>query len=239
MKPQNRTSIKAIALCAAVAGLVAPAANAANIAWQTPATISGASDVSTLGTLFGSWAPGDDWGGTDRADYFPVNGVTFNAYGTDGANFGFSGAGINLDRYNGFADPGTADANYNHLLHTAVFNWNAGSSSLTVSWNNMTIGDTYLVEAWLNDGRGGQSGTSIFTGGANTSDPVAIGNGAPGEYIIGTFVADSGAQSFTMSPGIMLNLTQVRDITVPEPSALALLGVGALLCGLRRKSAGA
>ena len=89
----------------------------------------------------------------------------FAAYGTSGVNFNFSGAGINLDRYNGFADPGTADANYNHLLHTAMFNWNAGSSSLTVSWNSMTVGTTYLVEAWLNDGRGGQSGNSTFTGG--------------------------------------------------------------------------
>jgi PEP-CTERM motif len=236
MKQQNRASIKAIALCAAIAVMLATAANAANVTWQTPVSISGASDISTLGTFFGSWAPGNDWGGTDRADYFPVNGVTFAAYGTSGANFSFSGAGINMDRYNGFADPGTADANYNHLLHTAEFNWNAGSSSLTVSWNGMTVGTTYLVEAWLNDGRGGQSGSSVFTGGSNTSDPVAIGNGAPGQYIIGTYVADSDAQSFTMSPGIMLNLLQVRE--VPEPSTLAFLamGTGALFFGFRRKN---
>jgi len=46
---------------------------------------------------------------------------------------------------------------------------------------------------------------------------VAIGNGSPGQYIIGTFVADSGSQSFTMTPGIMLNLLQVRDIS-PAPN---------------------
>ena len=185
-----------------------------NISWQTPVAISGTSDVNTSGTLFGTWAPGDDWGGLNRADYFPVNGVTFAAYGTSGANFAFSGSGINLDRYNGFANPNTADANYNYLLQTAVFNWNSSSSSLTISWNNMVLGDTYLVQFWLNDGRGGQSGSSTFTGGANTSAPVAIGNGAPGQYIIGTFVADSSrSASVTISPGIMLNLAQVRDIT--------------------------
>jgi len=233
--------MKATILCASIAGMLTAAANAqnANITWQTPLTISGASDVSTVGTLFGTWAPGNDWGGSDYADLFPVNGVTFSAYGTAGVNFNFSGAGINMDRYNGFADPGTADANYNHLLHTAMFNWNAGSSSMTVSWNNMTVGNTYLVEAWLNDGRAGQSGSSTLTGGANTSDSVFIGNGAPGQFIIGTFVAESDAQSFTISPGIMLNLVQVRDITVvPEPSALAFIatGAGAMVLSFRRKN---
>jgi hypothetical protein len=189
-----------------------------NITWQTPVTISGPSDVNTAGALYGTWAPGDDWGGQNRADYYPVNGVTFAAYGTPGANFGFSGSGINLDRYNGFANPNTADGNYNYLLQTAVFNWNAGSSSIIVSWNNLTPGNTYLVQFWLNDGRSGQSGTSTFTGGTNTSAPVAIGNSAPGQYIIGTFVADgTRSESVTMSPGIMLNLAQVRDIT-PKPN---------------------
>jgi hypothetical protein len=188
-----------------------------NVTWQTPVAISGASDVSTSGALYGTWAPGNDYGGLNRADYYPVNGVTFAAYGTSGANFGFSGSGINLDRYNGFANPNTSDNNYNYLLQTAVFNYNAGSSSMTVSWNNMTPGNTYLVQLWLNDGRNGHSGTSTFTGGTNTSVPVAIGNNAPGQYIIGTFVADgSRSQNITMSPGIMLNLAQVRDIT-PKP----------------------
>jgi len=202
-------------LGAVAAGIVITTASAGpNITWQTPVTISDASDVSTLGALYGTWAPGNDWGDGKRADYFPVNGVSFAAYGTDGANFQFSGSGINLDRYNGFANPNTPDSNYNYLMQTAVFNWNAGSSSLTVSWNNMTPGNTYLVQIWLNDGRNGQSGTSTFTGGTNISEAVSIGNNAPGQYIIGTFVADgSRSQSFTMSPGIMLNLMQVRDIT--------------------------
>ncbi len=199
------------------AAMLTAAATAADITWQTPVNISGTSDVNTQGTLYGSWAPGDDWGGGNRSDYFPVNGVTFAAYGTGGVDFSISGSGINMDRYNGFADPNTGDADYDQILQTAEFNWNSGSSSMIVSWDNMIVGHTYLVQAWLNDGRGGQSGTSTFTGGANTSAAVAIGDGVPGQYIIGTFVADSGSQSFTMSPGIMLNLLQVRDIS-PTPN---------------------
>jgi len=43
-----------------------------NVTWQSPVTISDASDVTTLGDYFGSWAPQD--GG---ANNFPVNSVTF------------------------------------------------------------------------------------------------------------------------------------------------------------------
>jgi hypothetical protein len=198
--------------------LITTATAQPNITWQSPVNISDPSDVSTLGALYGTWAPGDDWGGLNRADYYPVSHVSFAAYGTDRAHFGFSGSGIDLDRYNGFANPNTPDGNYNYLLQTAVYNRNAASSSMTVSWTNMTPGNTYLVQIWLNDGRSGQPGTSIFTAGTNASAPVAIGNGTPGQFIIGTFVADAGrAQNVTMSPGIMVNLVQVRDIT-PTPN---------------------
>src|SRR6185295_3740485 len=94
-------TVRAIVVCAFSAVIFVATANAGpDITWQTPVTISGTSDVSTLGALYGTWAPGNDWGGGNRADYFPVNGVTFAAYGTDGVNFGLGGSGVNLDRYN-------------------------------------------------------------------------------------------------------------------------------------------
>src|SRR5438477_12272656 len=120
MRKEKTKTIRAVILCAAWASIIASANAQPDITWQTPVTISGTSDVNTSGALYGTWAPGNDWGGSQRADYYPVNGVTFAAYGS-GANFGFSGSGINLDRYNGFANPGTADNNYNYLMQTAVF----------------------------------------------------------------------------------------------------------------------
>jgi hypothetical protein len=234
MKLQLQPTMKTIILCASIAGLLTTAANAANVTWQAPGTISGAADVSTAGTLYGSWAPGD----VHNPDVLPVNGVNFLAFGTPGVNFDINGANLNLDHYDGFANPNTANANYNFIMQNSLFNWN--NTPMTLTWNSMTAGDTYLVQMWLNDGRGGQSGSSTFTGGANTSASVVIGNGAPGQYIIGTFVADgSGSQDVLISPGIMLNLVQVRDLTtVPEPSALALLatGAGAIFIGFRRKN---
>lgn len=225
-------------LCASIACLITATANAANIIWQTPTTISGASDVNTTGTFFGSWAPGNDYGSPNRSDDHPVNGVTFAAYGT-GTNFAFSGENTSMDRHNGFASPNTPDASYNYLLTVSMFNWN--QTPLTVSWDNMTPGYTYLLQAWVNDGRTGANAfSSTFTGGINVSDPVNGGSGVvgtPGQFIIGTFVADAATQSFTMSPGIMMNLVQVRTIAVPEPSALGLLAIGVIgICGFRRKN---
>src|SRR6266403_5808859 len=103
--------MKAITLCATIAGMVTTAANAADITWASPTTITGASDVSTLGNYFGSWAPQN--GGANTT---PVNGVTFQGF----SDLPSLSPGATLDNgYNGFASPGTSDANYNSLLQFA------------------------------------------------------------------------------------------------------------------------
>jgi hypothetical protein len=92
--------------------------------------------------------------------------------------------------------------------------------------------------------------SETLTGGANTSAALAYGSGAngPGQYILGTFVADgTGTETLTLNAfggadigaSAQINLLQLRDITpVPEPSTLAFLamGTGALLLAFRRKN---
>jgi len=67
----------------------------------------------------------------------------------------------------------------------------------------MIPGDTYLVQFWINDGRSiGESRTETITGGANTSAALSFGSdgSGPGQYIIGTFVADSSrSQTLTLT----------------------------------------
>jgi hypothetical protein len=221
-------------------GLLSAVAQAQNalINWQTPATISGASDVSTLGTYLGSWAPYDG-----SANTLPVNGVTFQGFSD------LSGLSpVNFDNgYTGFGSPGTANVNYNSLLQCATFSNESTPNSLT--WGGMTAGDSYLVELWVNDGRNiGQARSETFTGGGSISANVLYGSdgSGPGEYIIGEFVADStGTETIDVTPyssganpDPQLNLFQVRDITpTPEPSTIALTATGAaaLLLGLRRR----
>lgn len=229
--------MKTAVLCASIAGLIAAAASAADITWQTPLTISGASDVSTLGTYFGSWTP------YSYVAPLTVNGVTLSS-DLPGATQTFDNAGGTGT----YASPGTADANYNSLLTSALFGNTAGP--YTVSWNGMTSGDTYQLEFWVNDSRNiGGLRTETITGGANTSANLSYGSNpdgtGPGQYIIGTFVADvTGSQAISMlasgyAPSPQMDMILVRDITpAPEPSTLAVLagGFGVLLWGFRSKA---
>src|SRR6266404_6036570 len=174
--------MKKIIICASIVGMIA-AANAQNetITWQNPATISGASDVSTLGTYFGSWAPQN--GG---ANNFPVNGVTFQGFSDLP---GFSSGPTFDNGYDGYGSPNTPDGNYNTLLESGVFS-NEGFSPASFRWGGMAPGHTYLVQIWVNDGRNiGESRSETVTGGANTSAPLSYGSdgSGPGQYIIGTF----------------------------------------------------
>jgi len=253
MKSQLTTTMKTAALCASIIGLATAAANAADITWQSPLTISGTADVSTSGSLVGTWAPGDDWGGANRSDNFPVNGVTFAAYGSGPFGSWVSTSGLD-DRFGDpagghFASPGTTDANYNYLLQTAIY---SNGSSISLTWGGMTTGNTYLLEFWVNDGRNSVTAerSETLTGGANTSAALSYGTGGPGpgQYILGTFVADgSGQQTLTLNafggadigPSAQINLLQLRDITpVPEPASIALAGIGAcaMFYGFRRKN---
>jgi hypothetical protein len=222
-------------LAAAVVGFTALAQAQSDVTWQSPVTISGASDVNTMGTLFGTWAPfnGNAVGG------LTVNGVTFQAFPD------LPGAADSLDNGAGngtFNSPGTPDSNYNTLLNAAAFG--NGGGPYTVSWNGMTTGNTYLVQFWINDGRNStvNARSETLTGGASTSAALAYGSGAsgPGQYIIGTFVASSASESLTLNADVsaQFNLLQVRDITpVPEPSAMALClgGFGMLFVAFRKK----
>ena len=190
----------------------------------------------------------------NRSDNFPVNGVTFAAYGSGSFGSFINQSGLD-GRYgdpNGghFNSPGTADPNYNYLLQTAEY---SNGEGMSLTWGGMTAGDTYQLEFWVQDGRNSTTAerSETLTGGANTSAALAYGSGAngPGQFIIGTFVADgTGTETLTVNPfggadigpSAQINLLQLRDLTtpVPEPSTLAILamGTGAMLFGFRRKN---
>ena len=206
--------MKTIILSATTVILLAAVAQAQaqneNVTWHAPAAIAGASDVSTQGTFFGSWAPYDG-----NANTLPVNGVIFEGNATLP---GFSASFPQGDQsgYNGYNNPNTANSNYNTLLETAAYA-GSGSGTIVISWSD-TPGHTYLIQAWANDGRG-NGRDETFTGGANTSASLDFGD-APGQYITGTYVADSsGTETITLTGSgsngdyPQINLLQVRDIT--------------------------
>jgi len=146
----------------------------------------------------------------------------------------FFTAGPTLDNgYDGFGSPNTSDNYYNTLLKYARFS-NEGAAPATFTWSGMTPGHLYLVQVWVNDGRSiGESRSETLTGGTNTSAPLSFGSdgSGPGQYIIGTFVANSsGGQTLILTPSstgsnpnAQINLFQVRDIT-PRITSIAVSG---------------
>lgn len=231
----NKTLLAAAAAC-----LFNPAAQAAFINWQTPVTISGASDVTTQGNYYGSWAPynGD-------ANTTPVNGVTFQGF-SDLPSLN----GSSFDSGGGYWGTSTPDTNYNNLLKYGAYGTNGGNR--TFSWGGMTPGNTYLVQLWISDPRniGASRAATLFSGDGDLSSVItypADGTG-PGHFIIGTFVAGaSGSQSITIDPSenddpnggsAQINLFQVRDLgVVPEPASVGLFAVGSLGLLARRRRA--
>ncbi len=235
--PEN-PQMKKHLLASAAAGLLTTASHAATITWQASSAITGASDVSTTGAYFGSWAPNHA-----DAPNFPVNGVTFHGFSD------LPGLTNNLEDGGGYyGGQNTPDANYNTLLSFGRYEFNGVNK--TFSWGGMTPGQSYMVQIWVSDPRSiGQTRWANFSGDGDVSPNVyypADGTGI-GSYITGTFVADgSGTQTITIDPSALIdgspaggsgqiNLMQVR--AVPEAASTSLFGLGMMGFLMRRRRA--
>lgn len=217
-------------------------AQGAVITWDSATALSAESDVSTNGTLAIAANPG---GGA-----VTLNTVLFQAANAGGSPIAVSGHTVTNGGYSltlpynnqvnaGFwtgANPG-GSASYNTALDTARFNPVSPNTSVTNTIGGLTSGNTYEIQVWAVDTRGGTAGRfGLFdngAGGAGVSLDFDSTN-----YATGTFVANASTQSFINGPqsGLgfaQLNLIQVRDLgVIPTPSALpaglALLGLAAL-----------
>jgi hypothetical protein len=189
----------------------------ATIVWSPPQNISGASDVSTEGTLFGSWAPYDP-----GAKVYPVNGVTFEGYDTLGIRvLGVDGGGPY------FITHTTPDTNYNLLLAYGAYADGTASSYIINGTGSkpLTVGRQYLIQFWVSDPRPyGLSRAETVSGSSALGFQTATGMG---QYVIGRFTADAVTQDLAVSANqsAQINLLQVRDVTPPPPSGPTAGGV--------------
>lgn len=209
------------------------ALDAVAVRWSSPADIAGADDVRTDGRLVFAYANS----GTERT----VNGTTFasvaqnvTAYPkmeNDGGRFAHLVMGADCSWFDGFLASGEAPSDYLAMLKGGVYR-DGEASSLTL--RGLVPGHSYLVQVWVNDSRdaGTTQGWAYRTVRVGGSAPLrygGMGEAGCGQFVTGTFVADTETLTLALEPGLsrddvnckpcaQWNAIQLRDVT---PGAVA------------------
>jgi hypothetical protein len=237
----------AVTVTALALSLAVEPAKAAVINWGSAQNITGSSDVITTGTLFASanfFSTGTQAGSGD----ITVNGVQF--VGFQSARIQSPGSGptsltvgnitltgtspeannVNLQGFAGAGGP----ASYNGLLNQLAFLYNTNTTgTMGVDIGGLTNGAQYLIQFWVNDSRAAPFATrTSLVGGTSLAVNTTGTAGGFGQYITGTFTADSTTQSFQSIGGVgstaYANAMQIR--IVPEPTQMvAVAAIGAAL----------
>lgn len=247
------SALSAIFVCASVA-------QAATVSWGSATNTTGASSVLTTGSIVKAF----DSGGSGAT----VNGVTFLAARGAGDDIGAVLLG-SFDVFDDNADLG--DAGLDLLLRTGDYLANVGSlpSAITtlIELTGLQVGKTYQLQLFFMDQRNSPSSPPnscvtcadrqmTFESGANSVTLDADsgnGLGAPfGQYVIGTFIADSTTQGFGIRGGIdfdpfwnapvslrQVNAWQLRVLDdaapVPLPASAPLFLLGSALVAVCRR----
>jgi hypothetical protein len=239
----------AVTVTALALSLAVEPAKAAVINWGSAQNITGSSDVITTGTLFAS-ANFFSTGTQAGSGNITVNGVQF--VGFQSARTLAPGSGptsltvgnitltgtspvVNEGNLQGFAGTG-GPASYNNLLNQLAYVYNTNTTgTMGVDIGGLTNGAQYLIQFWVNDSRGGSPTTrTSLVGGTSLAVNTTGTAGGFGQYITGTFTADSATQSFQSIGGVgqvaYASAMQVRLLVVPEPTQMVFVaGVGAAL----------
>jgi len=182
----------------------------ATISWRSVQTISGDNDVNNQGVLvkalnLGGWATTIN--GVTFAQFTPVAATTVTSGATAGditiSSVSHLWNGSAAAVFGGTTPPFAGlSTSYQNLLNTCLFN---DETSTTYSIQGLSIGKAYLLQLWINDSRNIASvwtRTNNFSA-VNSSGAVGYNfqhaSGGVGQYVIGTFVADSTTQTISVS----------------------------------------
>ncbi len=247
--PKSLNIFAAVAVTALSLSLAVEPAKAAVINWGAAQNITGSSDVVTTGTLHASanfWSTGTAAGSGN----ITVNGVQFDGFQSARSsptsvpgptsltvgNITLTGTSPETNNQNlqGFADVG-GPASYNNLLNQLAYVVNTSTTgTMGVNVGGLTNGAQYLIQFWVNDSRLSAATRTVLVGGNSLAVNTTGTAGGLGQYITGTFTADSTTQSFPSIGGVgsvaYANAMQVRMLAVPEPTQMvSVAAIGAAL----------
>ncbi|MDD5672792.1 MAG: Ig-like domain-containing protein [Chitinivibrionales bacterium] len=207
----NKTATSAITVTA----IVPPAGG--SITWGTPMNITGDADISTNGTLVYAY----NWSGSNQT----INGVTFTGTSSIGnaGNIVLAGGTGTVQLYQPFQQPATGlSSPYLAMLNNFPGVQSPGNS-FTVTLQNLTVGNSYAVQLWSNISYYFGAQTETYTSGNTASLKPQVNNGGNsnyGQYVIGTFTANTTSQTITVNtssgygyPGAVLCGIQVRSMS--------------------------
>lgn len=213
------------------------------IIWSEPENITGDSDVINSGLLVASANFGSN-------STVVINGVTFFSFSGGGVNSLTSG-GITIagtgtaHALTSFGNVGSSfspfsslSTDYKQLLSPLIFSSNNNNSTppakITVTLNGLMIGQQYQIQYWVNDSRSYPQETALQElymrecqiGSKTLRVNAARSGGSTGQWILGTFTANSTSQSFdvigsgtnlnTVGPVAYANAIQVRAVLSSE-----------------------
>jgi hypothetical protein len=199
---------------------VITSANAATIDWTTY-DITDVSDVSTIGS-------------TVVAISNSYNSLTGTTFDVAGVTFTYDGSLLNGNTATNVSGLTTGDSGYDSLIGSIDYNKSATASVFEYTFDNLVLGQEYLVQVWYADAAPDDRVNTI----TGTGDNVLQGN----DYAIGIFTADEVTQLLEITTsgsdnnnGVRLTGFQLRAI--PEPGTYALLAglIGLTLALVRRR----
>jgi hypothetical protein len=205
---------------------------AAVINWGVGAIdISAEADIVNQGTLVA--AENQDSGSVTP---LTINGVTFGYHGESGNITYSSGRQYGPLGHNG--DDSALGTDYGTLLNGVSWDEDNGGT-YTVTFDNLTSGQDYMVQIWAANPNQDTQTVSWNDGNGNSVGLLAdttSGGGGVGQYAVGTFTAGATSESIfgtTNTGNPFFNAVQVRAI--PEAASVGMLGLGAgLLLAARR-----
>ena len=180
----------------------------APINWGRVKDVSSSTEVINRGTLIEAFNAGGSTSGRDQT----VNGVLFTG----------TSALLSQTRDQDVFSRDTGDAAYNALLSSMDTGGGTDLVSLEVGGGKLSVGTEYRIQMWWAADQASSVVPVVVGDGESSANTVTL-KSTPGQFTIGSFIADGNTQTITLeSPDFgdtYLTAYQIRDRAISEVTA--------------------